>query len=145
LLERQLPVRDESNELVTGRRAHVGQLLLLGRVHVQVVGPRILPDDHSFVDQGRRPDEQRAPLLQIEQRVGRHGTRPIGDQRTCRTRAQLAHPGHVSIEYVMQEAGAAGFGQELGPESDQPARRHLVFHANPSAAMVDQLRQRGSP
>ena len=45
----------------------------------------------------------------------------------------------------MQEAGTAGFGQELGPESDQTARWHLVFHANPTAAVVDQLRQRGSP
>src|SRR3954453_4538424 len=34
LLQRQLAVRDQPDELIAGRRAHVGELLLLGRVDV---------------------------------------------------------------------------------------------------------------
>ena len=33
-----------------GRRAHVRELLLLGRVHVDVLGARVLADDHALVD-----------------------------------------------------------------------------------------------
>ena len=41
-------------ELVRGRRAHVRELLLLRRVDVEVVGTRVLADDHPLVDVPRR-------------------------------------------------------------------------------------------
>ena len=43
LLQRQLPRGDQPFELLTGRGPHVGELLLLRRVDVHVVGPGVLP------------------------------------------------------------------------------------------------------
>ena len=52
--------RDQPLQLVAGGGAHVGELLLLGRVDVHVVGAGVLADDHALVDLGAGPDEQRA-------------------------------------------------------------------------------------
>ena len=54
-----------------GRRAHVGELLLLGDVDVHVVGAGVLADDHALVHLGGRLDEQRAALLQVDHRERR--------------------------------------------------------------------------
>ncbi len=40
---------------------------------------------------------------------------------------------------MVHEPGAAGLGQELGPEADEPAGRHLVLHPDPAGAMIDHL------
>src|SRR3954451_18232323 len=50
LLERERPRRDQPPERVGCRRAHVRELLLLGRVDVEVVLARVLADDHPFVE-----------------------------------------------------------------------------------------------
>ena len=50
LLERELARRGHRLERVGGGLTHVGQLLLLGDVHVHVVGARVLADDHALVD-----------------------------------------------------------------------------------------------
>src|SRR3954451_5289467 len=70
LLEREWARRDQPHQLVGGRRAHVGQLLLLRGVHVEVVLARVLADDHPFVEVGPRRDEERAALLQAGDREG---------------------------------------------------------------------------
>src|SRR3712207_9320437 len=59
--------------------------------------------------------------------------------RSGRPRAELAVPGLVALEDVVQQAGATGLGEELGPEADHPAGRHEVLHADPAGAMVDHL------
>jgi hypothetical protein len=41
--------------------------------------------------------------------------------------------------HVVQQPGAAGLGEELGAEADQPARRHDVLHPDPAGAVVDHL------
>ncbi len=40
---------------------------------------------------------------------------------------------------MVHEPGAAGLGQELGAEADQPTGGHLVLHPDPAGAMVDHL------
>src|SRR6266516_1367896 len=42
LLERERARRNETDELVRGRRAHVRQLLLLGGVDVEILAPGVL-------------------------------------------------------------------------------------------------------
>ena len=49
---------------------------------------------------------------------------PVGHQRPGRPGPQLAVPGLVRLEDVVHQAGAAGLGEELGAEADQPAGRH---------------------
>ena len=69
------------SKLVGGRRADVGELLLLGDVDVHVVGAGVLADDHALVDLGGRLDEQGAALLQVRHRVRRRRARAVGHQR----------------------------------------------------------------
>src|SRR5690606_18429579 len=52
LLQRELAGRDHVLRGVRGGRTHVGELLLLGDVHVHVVGAGVLADDHALVDLG---------------------------------------------------------------------------------------------
>ena len=86
LVERELLGRDQAHQLVRGRGAHVGELLLLDRVHVEIVRARVLADDAALVDlvAGRR--EERAALLQIEERE-RVGVARAGRPRGCRSGA----------------------------------------------------------
>ena len=42
---------------------------------------------------------------------------------------------------MVQEAGAAGLGEELGAEADQPAGGHQVLHPHPAGGVVDHLLQ----
>src|SRR5256886_12260422 len=50
-------------------RPHVRELLLLGRVHVHVAHPGVLPHHHALVHRIPGFDEHRPALLQVEQRV----------------------------------------------------------------------------
>jgi hypothetical protein len=101
LLEREISRRDQANELVTGRRPHVRELLLLRRVDVHVFRTRVLPDDHPFVDLDPRTNEQRAALLEIEQREVGGRSAPVGDEASGRACSDLAVPRLVALEDVM--------------------------------------------
>ena len=54
-------------------------------------------------------------------------------------RPDLSLPRLPAIEDVVDQPGAAGFGEELGAEPDQPARGDDVFHPHPAGAVVDHL------
>src|SRR5918996_4899886 len=57
LLEVHDARRRQLDALVRRRRAHVGELLLLGDVHVEVVVARVLAHDLALVDLLAGPDE----------------------------------------------------------------------------------------
>ena len=101
-------------------------------VDVEVVGAGVLADDHALVDLLAGLDEERAALLQRVQGEGRRAPGAVGHERAGRARAQVARPRLPAVEDVVQEAGAAGLGEELGAEADQPARRDEVLHAHPA-------------
>ena len=52
-------------------RAHIGQLLFLGYVDVEVRVPAVLSDQHAAVDLIGRRNEEFAALLQIDHRKAR--------------------------------------------------------------------------
>ena len=92
LVERELPVGHEPHEHLGGRRADVGQVLLLRGVDVEVVGARVLAHDHALVDLLARTDEQRPALLQVHQReLGRRAA-AVGDQRAGRAACAARPP-----------------------------------------------------
>src|SRR5207248_10334608 len=123
-----------------GRRgADVRQLLRLRRVHVEVVLARVLADDHPFVELVAGSDEKRAALLQRLDRVRGRLAAAVGDEAPRRSGAQLAVPGLPALEDVVEDAGAARLGQELGAEADQAACGDEVFHARPAGPVVDEL------
>src|SRR4249919_3101426 len=101
LLEHERPLGDQARELLRVRLAHVGELLLLRRVDVDVLGAGVLPDDHALVHVLARPDEHRPAFLEREQRERRAHALAIGDQRARRARPELAVPGLVPLEHVV--------------------------------------------
>src|SRR6266511_314797 len=137
LFQREPARRDQPLQLLAGRRPDVGKLLLLGDVDVHVVCAGVLADDHPLVHLGTRLDEQGAALLEVEHRVGGGGAGPVGDQRAGRAGAQVAEPRLVRLEDVVQDAGTAGLGEELGPEADQRPGRDQPLHPDPAGAVVD--------
>src|SRR6056297_2377344 len=56
LVQRQVPRRREPDQFVGRGGAHVGELLLLGRVDVHVLATGVLSNDHTLVDLGPRAD-----------------------------------------------------------------------------------------
>src|SRR5690606_22169749 len=71
LLEREADRRRQQEVLVRARRADIRELLALRRIHGQVVPAAVDADDHPFVDLVAVADEQRAALLEVEQRIRR--------------------------------------------------------------------------
>ena len=108
-------------------------------VDVHVVDAGVLADDHALVDLGARRDEHRAALLQVGQREAGRRAAAVGDQRAGRAGADVAVPRLVALVDVVQQAGAAGLGEELGAEADQAAGRDDVLHPGPAGAVVDHL------
>ncbi len=121
--------------------AHVGLLLFLGRVDVHVLGAGVLADDHPLVDLLAGADEERAAVLDADQRVAGGLAAAVGDDRAGWAQAQLARPALPALEDVVHDPGAAGLGEELGAEADQAARRHQVFHPHPAGVVVGHLLQ----
>src|SRR5699024_1087166 len=96
LFESELARRGEILEAVGRCRTHVRLLLLLRDVDVHVVGPRVLADDLALVDLGGRFDEEGAPVLQVDHRIGGHGSGAVGDERAVDAEFDVAGPGTVS-------------------------------------------------
>ena len=53
-------------------------------------------------------------------------------------------PGLPAGKQVVHDAGALGFGQELRPEADQPARRDPELEPDAAAAVIHHLRHRAA-
>src|SRR4051794_23757384 len=139
LLERERAWRNEPDELVRGGGAHVRELFLLGGVDVEILAPGVLADDHALVNLHARADEQRSTFLERSYRETGRLASAIGDEAAGRTSSQLAVPRLPALEDVVHDPGTARLREELGTETDQPARRHEVLHAGPARAVVDHL------
>src|SRR5207244_790772 len=86
-------------------------------------------------------DEERSALLQSGDREPGRVPLPVGDETAGRPGPKLAMPGFPGLEDMVEDAGAAGLGQELGADPDQSARWDEVLHARPAGAVVDHLHQ----
>src|SRR5680860_902817 len=139
LLERDRARRGEPHGVVGRRRPHVGELLLLGGVHVHLLGAGVLADDHPLVHLDAGAEEELASLLQAEERETARLAAPVGAHRAVRPGLQLAEPRLVTLEHMVEDARAAGLGHELGPEADEPTGRHDVLHADPPRTVVHHL------
>src|SRR5262249_32680666 len=81
LFEVHDPRRRELDALVRRRRAHVGELLFLRDVDVEVVVARVLADDLSLVHLLARADEHHPARLQVVDGVPRRAPRAVRDER----------------------------------------------------------------
>src|SRR6185369_14230507 len=88
----------ELDALVRRRGAHVGQLLFLRDVDVEVVVAGVLPDDLALVDRLPGADEHRAARLQIVDRIAGGPAGPVRDQRAVLAVSNIALPGVPAVE-----------------------------------------------
>ena len=125
--------RRQALEHVGAGGAHVGLLLLLGRVDVHVLGAGVLADDHPLVDLLAGADEERAAVLEARSARSRRSCRG-GRRRASRSGAVRSSPaqGSQRSKTWCMIAGAAGLGEELGAEADQAAGRDQVLHPHPA-------------
>src|SRR3990172_1016830 len=136
LLEAHEPRRGEADPLVRRGRAHVGELLLLGDVDVEVIVASVLAHNHPFVRLVPGPDEQLAPRLEVVDGVGGGPARPVGHERARPPVRDLALPGLPAVEEAVQEARALGVRQELRAVADQAAGGDPALEADPAGARV---------
>ena len=117
--------RGQAHRLVRARGADVGQLLALERVHLEVVVAAVLADDHAAVDLLLRADEHAAAVLEPPERVGDRDAVLDRDQHAGAAAGDRPLVGRPAVEDAVQDAGAAGVGQELAVVADQAARRDV--------------------
>src|SRR5690606_24352119 len=146
LLEREANRRREQDVLVVGRRTDVRQMLFLRRVDRQVVAAAVDADDHAFVDLVARTDEEQPSLLKVEERIARGAA---VDHRHEHADVALTdfrrHARRITIEHVIEQAGAGRDGQVLGPEADQASRGNAVFEAHASTPVPHHAQQLAAP
>src|SRR5439155_4418645 len=106
LLERELGGRKQVHALLGGGGAHVGELLLLHDVDVDVLFAGVLAHDHPFVDALAGTQEHLAAVLNVLDRVGGGLPRAVGDQRAGDAVRNLSLPDLVAVEQVVEPAGA---------------------------------------
>src|SRR4029077_608312 len=126
LLERERAGWDQPDELVRRGRPHVGQLLRLRRVDVEILASRVLAHDHPLVELVARRDEERAALLQVLDCEAGCLPASVGDEAPGRPCAELAEPPPPALEDVVHDPRPTRLGQELRSEADQAARRHEI-------------------
>src|SRR5512139_1317121 len=144
-LQGQHPRGDQPQRLVGPRGADVGELLLLGDVHIHVHGPGVLPHDHPLVDRLPFPDEEGSPRLQVEDGVRRRPPGPVRHQRAVDPLGARPLPRALPVEEVVEQPGPASQGEELGTETDQPPRGNPVFHSDATLPGIDHLRHLRPP
>ena len=83
LLQAELHGRREQHVVVAARGADVGELLRLQRIHGEIVVAAVAADDLSLVDLLARPDEEPAPILQVEQCIGERFALGLRDVTTA--------------------------------------------------------------
>src|SRR5712692_410145 len=139
LLEIHDARRGELDALVGRRGAHVGELLFLGDVDVEVVVAAVLAGDHALVDLFTRAQEHHAARLEVVDRVARRAARAVGDEGAALTVGDIALPLVPAVEEVVEQTSAASIGEELGAIADQSAGRNAVFQPHTAGAVIHHL------
>ena len=112
-------------------------------VDVEVVGARVLADDHALVDLLAGPDEQRAALLQVHQRElggrcrgGRRRATPVG-----RVRSSPNHGSQPSKTWCSRPVPRVSVRNSVR-KPISPRAGTQVLHPDPAGAVVDHLLER---
>src|ERR1035438_8868592 len=121
LLEVENARRHQADAFVGGGSAHVGELLFLDDVDVEIGIAGIFADDHAFVDLGSGGNENLAAFLEVEDGVAGGSTRTVGNQGAGGPRGNFALPLDVAVEERVHDGGAARVGEDFAAQADQAA------------------------
>ena len=134
LLQGELDGGGQDDLLVRPGSAHVGELLGLADVDVQIPLAGVLAHDHAAVDLLTGLHEKAAAVQQLVHGVG-HGLAGLQrDQGTVDTHLDVALVGLVVLEAVCHDGLALGGGQEVRPQAHQAARGDFELEERPVAA-----------
>src|SRR6185503_10662474 len=95
---------------------------------------------HAFVDSSSGSREERAALLQVEQRVRRRLAHAIGYERAGRAATHRSLPYPPTKKHRVQQSCALRLRQKLVAKSDQPARWRFELQTHAAGAVIDHLR-----
>src|SRR5690606_40383200 len=94
----------------------------------------VLAHDHARVDGHVGAEKERAPVLDLEERV-RHGFAfTVGDDRAAGSLGDRAHPGRPALELARKDTFTSGNGEELAAEAHQASRWHEELQAYAAAS-----------
>src|SRR4051812_358847 len=97
----------------------------------------VLAADHALVDRLAGAVEERSSLLDVEERVRDRLALAVGDDGAVAAFGDLSLPRLVAVELRRHDSFAAGDGEELVAETDQPPRGNA--EAQPHAVAADLL------
>src|ERR1035438_4287970 len=139
LLEVENAWRHQADAFVGGGSAHVGELLFLDDVDVEIGIAGVFADDHAFVDLGSGRDENLAAFLEVEDGVAGGSSGTVRHQGAGGARGNFALPLDVAVEERVHDGSAARIGEDFAAQADQTARGHVKFEAHTAGAVVDHL------
>src|SRR5579863_1088700 len=123
--QRHLLFRNDPDRIIASTRPHIGQLLSFRRVDDQVPRLDMFGDDLTYVDIFTGIDKERAPILQLINRIGGCLFLVLGQQHAVIPAGDRALPGFVFQEPVRHDRLAGRIGQHIATQPDQPPRRDL--------------------
>src|SRR5206468_1990847 len=101
-LEALLEIHDarwgQAHALVRGGGAHVGQLLFLGDVDVEIAVPAVLPHDLPLVHRLAWPHEEHPTRLEMVDGVGGGASSAVRDEGAVGAMGNVALPLRVAVE-----------------------------------------------
>src|SRR4029079_12763280 len=133
-LEHHADRRRQADRLVLGCGAHIGKLLALQHIDLEIVVARVLADDHAAIDLPAWLDHHRPTVLEVPQRIGDCLTLIGRDQYAVPPSLDRALVRRIAVEQAIHDAGTARVGEELALIADEPTRRGIEHEALPSAA-----------
>src|ERR1017187_2461408 len=139
LFQIEKPWRHQSDAFVGGGSAHVGELLLLDDVDVEIGIAGVFADNLAAVHLGAGSDEYLAAFLEVEDGIAGGSSRTVGHQRSGGPRGNFALPLDVAVEERVHDGGAARVGEDFAAQADQAAGGHMEFQAHAAGAVVDHL------
>jgi hypothetical protein len=128
--------RRQDNRVILAGGPHVGELLGLAGIHVQIAVPVMLSDDHSLVHRIAGAHKELSTGFEIEQGVGHALPAAIGHEGTRESRGELAAELFIAVQRGIQYSGSPGIGEELVAISDEAPGRDAELQAGAIALMA---------
>src|SRR5271157_4645229 len=129
----------QADGFVGGGGAHVGELLFLDDVDVEVGFLGVLAHDHAFVDFGAGGDEDFAAFLKVENGIAGDSAGAVRYEGTGGPHGDLALPVDVAQEQRVHDGGAARVGEHFAAQPDQAAGGHVKLEAHAAGPVVHHL------
>src|ERR1019366_16522 len=139
LLQVENSWRHQAYALVGGGSAHVGELLFLDYVDVEIGIAGVLAYGLAAVHLGTGRNENLAAFLEVEDGVAGGPSRTVRHQRAGGARGNVALPLDVAVEQRIHNRSAARIREDFAAQADQPARGHVEIEPHAAGAVVDHL------